>query len=104
VLLLSPFAPHLAEELWHALGHTKTLAYEPWPKWDAALVKAEEVEIPVQVNGKVKVKLTLPADLDAAGLKEAVLANERVQALIAGKEVRKVVVPARGGLVSIVVG
>jgi leucyl-tRNA synthetase len=103
VLLLSPFAPHLAEELWYALGHANTLAYEPWPKWDAALVKAEEVEIPVQVNGKIKVKLTLPADLDAAGLEKAALADPRVQAQIAGKEVQKVVVPARGGLVSIVV-
>src|SRR5262249_38112171 len=53
VLLLSPFAPHVAEELWHALGHANTLAYEPWPKFDPDLIKADEIEVPVQVNGKL---------------------------------------------------
>ncbi len=70
VLLLSPFAPHLAEELWHTLGHKETLAYQAWPKYDPALVKADEVEVPVQINGKVRLKLTLPAGLDDAALKE----------------------------------
>ncbi len=54
VLLLSPLAPHLAEELWQALGHEKTLAYEPWPAYDPALTKADEIEVPVQVNGKLR--------------------------------------------------
>src|SRR5207302_9594414 len=54
VLLLSPFAPHLGEELWHALGETDTLAYEPWPTYDEALLKADEVEVPVQINGKLR--------------------------------------------------
>src|SRR5262249_37591507 len=54
VLLLSPFAPHLAEELWQALGHSNTLAYEPWPAYDEALTKAETIEVPVQINGKVR--------------------------------------------------
>src|SRR5205823_11943871 len=57
VLLLAPFAPHLAEELWRALGHAETLAYEPWPEYDPALTKAEEIEVPVQVNGKVRARL-----------------------------------------------
>src|SRR5262249_2758450 len=57
VLLLAPFAPHMAEELWAALGHKKTLAYEPWPKFDPQLVKADEIEIPVQINGKVRTRL-----------------------------------------------
>src|SRR5437660_2705046 len=54
VLLLSPFAPHLAEELWQALGAATTLAYEPWPTYDAGLLKADTLEVPVQINGKLK--------------------------------------------------
>ena len=102
VLLLSPFAPHLAEELWQALGHKQTLAYEPWPKFDPELVKADEVEIPVQVNGKLRSKLTVPAGTDAKRLEELALVDEKVAAAIAGKEVVKVIVP-KGQLVNIVV-
>jgi leucyl-tRNA synthetase len=105
VLLLSPFAPHIAEELWCALGHSKSLAYEPWPTFDPALLKVDEIEVPVQLNGKVRVKLMLPADLDAAGLEKAVLADERVKVLLEGKTVRMVkpVRREKGGLVNIVV-
>ena len=103
VLLLSPFAPHLAEELWHQLGHKQTLAYDAWPKHDPALVKEDEVEVPVQINGKVKLKLTLPAGLDDAALKEKVLADEGVKALLEGKQIKKVI-PVKGKLVNIVVG
>jgi leucyl-tRNA synthetase len=104
VLLLSPFAPHLAEELWRALGHPETLAYEPWPEYDAALAAAEEVEVPVQVNGKVRLRVRVPAGLDAAALEKTVLAHDGVKALLAGKQVRKVIVARGGGLVNIVVG
>lgn len=103
ILLLAPFAPHTAEELWSALGKTQTLAYEPWPKFDPALLQADEVEIPVQMNGKLKVRLTVPAGLDAAALEKAVMTDPRVQELLQGKTVRKVIVPPRGGLVNIVV-
>jgi leucyl-tRNA synthetase len=102
VLLLAPFAPHIAEELWHALGHAETLAYESWPQYDPALTRAEEVEIVVQVNGKVRARLTVPADSDEAALKEAALADERVQAALGGKQVVKVVV-VPGKLVNFVV-
>jgi leucyl-tRNA synthetase len=102
VLLLSPFAPHLAEELWQALGHPKTLAYEPWPKSDPALMRVDEIEVPVQVNGKVRGKLTVPADIDDDALKERALADERVRAAVAGKRVVKVIVVPRK-LVNIVV-
>jgi leucyl-tRNA synthetase len=102
VLLLAPFAPHLAEELWAALGHPATLAYEPWPTFDATLTKAAAIEVPVQVNGKVKAKITVPADTDKAGLERAALADERVQALIAGKTFKVIVVP--GKLVNVVLG
>jgi leucyl-tRNA synthetase len=102
VLLLAPFAPHLAEELWAALGHKQTLAYEPWPQFNPALVKADEVEVPVQVNGKLRGKLVVPAGTGEEKLRELALADEKVAAFIGGKKVVKVIVP-RGQLVNIVV-
>jgi leucyl-tRNA synthetase len=101
VLLLSPFAPHLAEELWSALGHRETLAYENWPAYDEALTRADELEVPVQINGKLRTKLTVPADIDETGLKSAALADERIRGLLEGKQVRKVIV-VPGKLVNIV--
>jgi leucyl-tRNA synthetase len=92
VLVLSPFAPHLAEELWHTLGHKQTLAYEAWPKYDPALTKADEIEVPVQVNGKVRSKLTVPADVSDDVLKEAALKDAKVIESLGGKAVRKVIV------------
>jgi leucyl-tRNA synthetase len=102
VLLLSPFAPHLAEELWRALGHADTLAYEPWPKYDPDLIKADEIEVPVQINGKLRARLTVPAGTNEARLRETALADPRIRELIAGKQVRKVIV-VPGKLVNIVV-
>jgi leucyl-tRNA synthetase len=102
VLLLAPFAPHLAEELWRSLGHTNTLAYEPWPKFDPELVKSDEVEIPIQVNGKLRSKLTVPAGTGEERLKELALADEEVIAFIAGRKVIKIIVP-KAQLVNIVV-
>ena len=66
MLLLAPFAPHLAEELWQLLGHDKTLAYEPWPTYDDALIKDDEIEVPVQINGKLRGKIVVPAGSDQA--------------------------------------
>ena len=104
VLLLAPFAPHIAEELWRALGHADTLAYEPWPTFDPALTKAEEIEVPVQINGKIRVRLMVPPDIDNASLEKLALADERVQAALQGKQVKKVIIPTKGGkLVNIVV-
>jgi len=102
VLLLSPFAPHLAEELWSALGHSSSLAHQPWPSYDEALTRADEIEIPVQVNGKLRSKVIVPADIDEDGLKAAALADERIKSLIEGKQIRKVIV-VPGKLVNIVV-
>jgi leucyl-tRNA synthetase len=102
VLLLAPFAPHLAEELWRALGHEGTLAYKPWPKFDPSLTKADEIEVPVQINGKLRARLNVPAGTDEATLREMALADERIRELIAGKQVRKVII-VPGKLVNIVV-
>src|SRR5262249_54732857 len=104
VTVLAPFAPHIAEELWQALGHTDTLAYEPWPGFDPGLLKEDEVEVPVQVNGKVKARVMVPSGLSAADLESTVMNRTEVKALLEGKAVRKVIVPPRGGLVNIVVG
>src|SRR5262249_25466546 len=73
VLLLAPYAPHIAEELWQVLGHQTSLAYEPWPAFDPALVRDDEIEIPVQINGKLKAKLMVPTDADAAALEKIAL-------------------------------
>jgi len=103
VLLLAPYAPHIAEELWRALGHGDTLAYEPWPKYDPRLAKADEIEVPVQINGKVKARLRVPAEIDDRDLEAAALADETVKAQIAGKTIKMVkVVPRK--LVNVVVG
>ncbi|MFN4261031.1 MAG: leucine--tRNA ligase [Gemmataceae bacterium] len=101
VLLLNPFAPHLAEELWHALGHDKTLAYEPWPTFDPELTQAEEIEVPVQINGKLRGKLTVPAGIDQQTLQDLALADDKISSQLQGKQVRKVIV-VPGKLVNIV--
>jgi len=96
VLLLSPFAPHLAEELWQALGGEKTLAYEPWPEFDESRIAEAEIEVPVQVNGKVRGKITVSADADQAAMQQAAEQEADVQKHIDGKDVVKViVVPGR---------
>ena len=102
VLLLAPYAPHIAEELWAALGHPTTLAYEPWPAYDPELVKADSIEVPVQVNGKLKVKLNVSPDTDAAGLEAAALADPKVIEALAGKPPKKVIVVPKK-LVNVVV-
>jgi leucyl-tRNA synthetase len=94
VLLLAPYAPHIAEELWTALGHGPTLAYAPWPKFDAELAKADEVEIPVQVNGKLKARLKVSAEVagQKPALQAAALADAKVQESLAGKTATNVIV------------
>ncbi len=96
VQLLSPFAPHIAEELWGVLGHDMTLTYEPWPSYDPALLVEDSVEIPVSVNGKLRAKIVVPANSDAAAVEAAARADEQVQKNLEGKTVVKVVaVPGR---------
>ena len=96
VLLLSPFAPHLGEELWEQLGHSGSLAYQPWPAWDEELLKLDEIEILVQVRGKPKARLMMPADVEQEEAEKLALASPDVQAALEGKPVRKMIfVPGR---------
>jgi len=102
VLILSPFAPHIAEELWQRLGHDNTLAYEPWPRYREELTQEKVIELPIQVNGKLRSRIRLAADADEPTIREQALANDRIQQIIAGKQiVRVIVIPSR--LVNIVV-
>ena len=103
VLILSPLAPHICEELWSRLGHANTLAYEPWPTFDANLVQDVEIEVPIQINGKVRSRLQVPADIDEEHLKQQALADEKIRQLIGEQKVRKIIV-ARKRLVNIVIG
>ncbi|MFC5733516.1 leucine--tRNA ligase [Cytobacillus gottheilii] len=101
VKMLSPIAPHIAEELWAKLGHSGTVTYESWPAFDEAKLTDDEVEIVVQVNGKVKAKLMVPADAQKDILEQIAMDDDKVKEQIEGKTVRKVIaVP--GKLVNIV--
>ena len=102
IVLVSPFAPHTAEELWEQFGHTGTLAVASWPAYDPEAAKAEEVVIPVQVNGKVRGRLTVSPEATDEELEELALADAGVRSYTQGKTVRKVVI-AKGRLVSLVV-
>ncbi len=101
-LLLAPFAPYLAHELWEVLGEKTSLLRAPWPKYDPALAKEEEIEIPVQINGKLRSRIVVPADTTEDVLPERALADEKIRAAMAGKQVVKVIV-VPGKLVNIVI-
>ena len=100
--MISPFAPHMAEELWQLLGHAETLSKAKWPTFDPAVAKADEVVVPVQINGKVRARITAKADASEDELRELALADAAVKGHTIGKTIRKVVV-AKGPLVSVVV-
>jgi leucyl-tRNA synthetase len=100
-LLLAPFAPHLAEELWHRLGGAASLAHEPWPQADVALLVAETVTLVAQVNGKRRDEITVAADADEEAIRRAALASESVQRHLGGRTPKKVII-VPGRLVNVV--
>jgi leucyl-tRNA synthetase len=102
VLLLAPWAPHIAEELWQILGHDKTLAYEPWPQFDAAAVREDTVEIPVQIKGKLRGRITVPADATREAIEQAARAEPRIAELLAGTTVVKVIIPPKARMINFV--
>jgi leucyl-tRNA synthetase len=101
VLMMAPLTPHIAEELWSRLGHTETLAYAPFPMADVRYLVAERIEYPIQVNGKVRSRVTVAADAVAGDVEAAALADEKVVELLAGRSPRKVIV-VPGRLVNVV--
>jgi len=101
-LLLAPFAPYLAHELWEMLGEKRSLLRTPWPKYDPALAKEDEIEIPVQVNGKLRSRVVVPAGAPDDVVRTHALSDVRITAMLDGKQIVKViVVPAK--LVNIVI-
>ncbi|NLO03160.1 MAG: leucine--tRNA ligase [Bacteroidales bacterium] len=87
--LLSPFAPHLGEELWSVYGHNKTISYEPWPEADESLLQEDSFEYPVSFNGKMRFKIELPLDMELEDIKKTVLSDQRAEKWLAGKSLRK---------------
>jgi leucyl-tRNA synthetase len=103
LLLLAPTAPHLTEELWEMIGHTYSIHNQQWPKWDEELAKEEEVTLVIQVNGKVRDRVTVPVSITEAEARELALSRERVQAYVKDNNVARIIyVPQR--LINIVVG
>ncbi|HCR91407.1 MAG TPA: leucine--tRNA ligase, partial [Prolixibacteraceae bacterium] len=90
--ILSPYAPHLAEELWQLYGHSETLAYEPWPQVDPSLMEEDTFEYPVSFNGKMRFKIELPVDMPVAEIEKAALAHEMAQKWTEGKTPKKVII------------
>src|SRR5699024_2323835 len=101
IKVLSPFAPHVSEELWSLLGHSKTISYEEWPTYNESFLVDEEIEIVIQVMGRVRSKINVPQDVDKETLEKLALEDERIQKWIEGKTIRKVIV-VPGKLVNIV--
>ena len=96
ILMLAPLAPHIAEELWSRLGHPSSLAWEQFPVADEALLVDDTIEVPVQINGKLRAVLQLRAGADAAAMEAAARADARIAALLNGRTPRRVVaVPGR---------
>jgi leucyl-tRNA synthetase len=102
ILILSPFAPHIAEEIWQRLGHQKTLAYEPWPQYDVNLIKEDTIEIPIQINGKLRGKITISVTLSDKEILEQARCEEKILPYLQGKQIiKEIYVP--GKLINFVV-
>lgn len=102
ILILSPFAPHIAEEIWQRLGHQKTLAYEPWPQYDINLIKEDTIEIPIQINGKLRGKITISVTLSDKEILEQARCEEKILPYLQGKQIiKEIYVP--GKLINFVV-
>jgi leucyl-tRNA synthetase len=102
LLALAPFAPHIAEELWQRLGNSDTLSYHSWPQYDDEIVKEKQIELAVQVNGKIKDRIVVDADATEEQITQKALGSEKVIAAMAGKEAKKVIV-IKSRLVNIIV-
>jgi leucyl-tRNA synthetase len=92
VILISPYAPHLAEELWHLLGHNSSVTTQPFPQWNDQYLIENTFAYPVSFNGKKRFELELPLDMDPKAIEARVLANEDAAKWIAGKPIKKIII------------
>ena len=92
LVVISPYAPHITEELWSLLGHSQSIVDAPYPVFNEAYLKEDDKEYPVMINGKMRAKITVSADLDKAAIEAAALADEKVQKWLEGKPPKKVIV------------
>ena len=102
LLLLSPFSPHIAEELWEAVGNKPSIFEQPWPVWDEEAAREEQIELVIQVNGKVRSKVMIRVGMSDDDLKQTALEDRRIRDVLCGKEIRKILV-VKGKLINIVV-
>jgi len=102
IKILSPFAPHLAEELWNLAGHNKTIAYEPWPEYNEEYLKEDTFEYPVSFNGKLRFKLELPLSMDKEEIVDRVVSDPRSAKWLSGKKPENVIV-VPGKIINVVV-
>jgi leucyl-tRNA synthetase len=103
LLLVAPFSPHIAEELWEAIGNSPSIFEQPWPVWDEEAAKEEQIELVIQVNGKLRTKAMIPAGMPDDEIRKIALSDQRIREVTAGKVIQKVLV-VKGKLVNIVVG
>jgi len=103
LLLLSPFSPHIAEELWEAIGNTPGISLQRWPQWSEDLAREEEIELVIQMNGKVRAKMMIPQGLSDEAIQQRTLGEPRIKEMLEGKTVKKILV-VKGKLVNIVMG
>jgi leucyl-tRNA synthetase len=103
LLLLCPFTPHIAEELWEMIGNMPSISQQPWPAWDEKMAADEEVELVIQINGKLRSKLMISAGLPDERVREIALKDSRIAETIGQKRIRKVII-IKGRLVNIVIG
>jgi len=101
VQLIAPITPHIAEELWERLGHSGGISYVPWPQYDERYTVDEEIEIVIQIKGKIIDRAKIPADLDEKGMEELALSRDTVKQALDGKNIRKVIA-VKGRIVNIV--
>ncbi|MDD5590037.1 MAG: class I tRNA ligase family protein, partial [Candidatus Portnoybacteria bacterium] len=102
LVILSPFAPHISEELWEKLGHKESIFVQEWPQFDPELIKEENIELIVQVNGKLRDKIQVSTGISEEDAKKAALESEKVKAFLEDKEPKKVIF-VKGKLINIVI-
>ena len=100
--MLSPFSPHIAEELWEAIGNGPGISLRTWPEWDEETAREEEIELVIQINGKVRAKVMVPQGLSDEEIKEKTLAEQKIREILEGRAVKKIFV-VKGRLVNIVI-